>query len=150
MELEQSNLFAGLPTEILAKIRQLARVHNYLGNDVIFPEGQPAEDLYILRDGRVLLTYTLPQDPTTEIRIAQVQPGETFAWSALAQEEKLSARARALDDSSAYVISAKALHSLFHEYPAAGYEVMTRLAGQILQRLRQTRRELRWLHHGAR
>ena len=94
--------------------------------------------------------YTLPQDPSTEIRITQVAPGETFAWSALALGETLSARARAMVDSSAYIIPAAGLHSLFREQPRAGYLVMTRLSQQILTRLRETRKELRWLHQGAR
>jgi len=150
VELEQAALFQGLPAEVLAKIRQLAKVRNYLGNEVIFSEGDPAADFYILRDGKVLLTFTMPHDPATEIRIAQVEPGETFAWAALAREDTLSSKAVALDDSSAYILPARDLHAVLREYPTAGYEVMTRLADRILSRLRQTRKELRWLHHGAR
>jgi CRP-like cAMP-binding protein len=150
MELEQSVLFQGIAGDALQEIRALAKVRNFLGNEVIFEEGDPAHDLYILRDGRVVLTFTLPQDSTTEMRIAQVHPGETFAWPALAKEDTLSARARAMDDSSAFIIPAEELHAIFRRHPAAGYEVMTQLADQILSRLRQSRKELRWLHHGAR
>ena len=150
MELEQSTLFQGIDPAVLVEIRKLARIRNYLGNETIFSEGDPATDFYILRDGKVLLTYTLPHDTETEIRIAQVEPGETFAWAALAKEHTLSSKARALDDASAFILPSKELHDVLRAHPAVGYEVMTRLADRILRRLRETRKELRWLQQGAR
>jgi CRP-like cAMP-binding protein len=150
VEIENATLFGGLPADVLAKVRELARVRDYAAGETIFNEGDPTEDIYILREGSVELTYTLPQDPTTEIRITRVAPGETFAWSALAKGGTLSSHAKALVPSSAYTIPADRLHALFAQHAEAGYEVMTRLAQQILARLRETRKELRWLHHGAR
>lgn len=150
MELEHAVLFGHLSKNLTAKIRGLTRIRAYAPEETIFNEGDAAEDIYILRDGKVELTYTLPQDPSAELRIADVSPGQTFAWSALAQGQTLSAHARARETSSVFIIPAAALHAVFLENPGAGYEVMTRLAQQILDRLRQTRRELRWLHQSAR
>ena len=150
MELDRAILFSGIPAELLDGIGRLARIGDYSRGDTIFNEGDPAADIYILREGEVELSYTLPQDPSSEFRIARIKPGETFAWSALARGETLSAHARALIPSSAFIIPAARLHALLAEHPSAGYEIMTRLAGQILERLRVTRRELRWLHQGAR
>ena len=150
MDLEQCILFRGLEPGITAKIRRLAKVRNCPCGETLFYEGDPATDLYILKDGRVELTYTLPQDPDTELLITNIGPGENFAWSALAQGETLSSHARAVLDSSAYTIPLDELHEIFLEHPQAGYEVMTILAQQILRRLRETRKELRWLHQGAR
>jgi CRP/FNR family transcriptional regulator, cyclic AMP receptor protein len=150
VEIAQATLFLDLSGDVIARVRDLARVHEYAAGETIFNEGDPADDIYILREGFVELTYTLPQDPSTEIRITRISPGETFAWSALAKGGTLSSHARALVASSAYTIPADRLHAFFAERPEAGYEVMTRLAQQILARLRETRKELRWLHHGAR
>jgi CRP-like cAMP-binding protein len=150
VNLENSLLFQGLPRDVLAKIEDLARVDEFKPGERIFREGEPAMDLYILREGKVELTYTLPNDPDTDIRINDVSPGQVFAWSALAKGDTLSAQARAILASSAYIIPAEPLHHVFAEHPYAGYEVMTRLAQQLLQRLRQTRRELRWSHLAAR
>ena len=150
MKLESAILFSGIPGDVLEGINRLARIGDYPQGDTIFNEGEPAEDIYILREGEVELSYTLPQDPTSEFRIARIKPGETFAWSALARGQTLSAHARAMVPSSAFIIPAARLHALLAEHPGAGYEIMTRLAGQILERLRVTRRELRWLHQGAR
>ncbi|MBI4605633.1 MAG: cyclic nucleotide-binding domain-containing protein [Planctomycetes bacterium] len=150
MELEHCVLFRGLSRDVNARIRSLARIQRYARDETLFLEGDPATDIYVLKDGRVELTYTLPQDPTSEILIAHVHPGENFAWSALARGETLSSRARALVDSNVYAIALEELHALFLEHPEAGYQVMTILAQQILRRLRDTRKELRWLHQGVR
>jgi CRP-like cAMP-binding protein len=150
VELETMTFFQGLDPEVVSKIRSAMTVQNYLGNDLIYSEGDPAKDFFILRDGKVLLTCSLPQDAASEIRITQVKPGETFGWAALTHEESVSTRARALDDSSAYAIPAEALHAILREYPQAGYELMRRLFDCIVRRLRDTRDELRWLKQGAR
>jgi CRP-like cAMP-binding protein len=150
MDLERATLFSGVSKEVQEAIACLARISEYACGATIFVENDPAVDIYILREGEVELSYTLPQDPSSEIRIARISPGETFAWSALARGETLSAHARALVASSAFIIPADRLHGLLAQHPAAGYEIMTRLSGQILERLRVTRRELRWLHQGAR
>jgi len=150
VQLEGTELFGGLSPDFLARVKGLAKVCNFSANESIFYEGDPAENIFLLREGKVELTYSLPQDPTTEIRITHILPGGNFAWSALAKGETLSSHARALADSTAFKIPAAALHTLFREFPDAGYEVMTRLAQQILERLRETRKELRWLHQGAR
>ena len=150
MDLDNATLFQGLPKDVLAKIHTLAHVEDYSAGDKIFREGEPAVDLYILREGKVELTYTLPNDPDTDIRISLVAPGEVFAWSALARGDTMTAQARAVVPSKAYIISANALHDVFAEHPYAGYDVMTRLAQQIIERLRLTRRELRWTHLAAR
>jgi CRP-like cAMP-binding protein len=150
VQLEATELFGGLSPDFLGRVLRLAKVCEFSADQSIFYEGDPAEDIFILSEGKVELTYSLPQDPTTEIRITHILPGENFAWSALAKGESLSSHARAMTGSSAYKIPAAALHALFREFPDAGYEVMSRLSRQILERLRETRKELRWLHQGAR
>lgn len=150
MELERTELFVGLSADVIARIQTMARVEYFHEDETIFSEGDTAQDLFVLRSGQVELTYTLPQDPLTAIRIARVMPGENFAWSALAKGDTLSSQARATVNSSVYVIPARKLHALFFEYPFAGYQVMTRLSKLIFSRLRETRKELRWLHQCAR
>ena len=95
VNLENSLLFQGLPRDVLARIEDLARVDEFKSGERIFREGEPAVDLYILREGKVELTYTLPNDPDTDIRINDVSPGEVFAWSALAKGDTAAAKQQA-------------------------------------------------------
>ncbi len=150
MDLNQLTLFRGLNEDVLAKIRSLAKVSEFKAEEQIFAEDEPAVDLYILSEGKVELSYTLPNDAETDIRIVDVSRGHVFAWSALAKGDTLSARACALVPSSAYLIPAEPLHGILRNHADAGYEVMTRLSQQLLARLRQTRLDLRWTHVAAR
>src|SRR5262245_39721593 len=79
VQLEATELFSGLSQDFLGRVRHLAEVCKYSSDESIFYEGDPAEDIFILREGKVELTYSLPQDPTTEIRITHILPGENFA-----------------------------------------------------------------------
>lgn len=150
MELEQAALFSNLSRDVITRIETMARVEFFCEDETIFSEGDVAKDLFVVRSGEVELTYTLPQDAATAIRITHVSPGEDFAWASLAQGETLSSRARAVVATSVFVIPARKLHGLFYEYPFAGYQVMSRLSQEIFNRLRETRKELRWLHQSAR
>lgn len=150
MRLKDVQLFQGLSDDFIRDVEGIARVRSFERDSILFQEGDPATDIFILKKGRVELTYTLPQDPTMEIRIADLTPGDNFAWSALVMGETLSSCAHALTDVEAYTIPAGPLHELFEARAGDGLKVMKRLANQILSRLRQTRVELRWLHQGAR
>jgi len=143
--IRDSWLFEGLPGEVLSRIEELATEKKYPSGTTIFSEGDPADDLYILAQGEVDLTYVLHCRSPVTMRIARVLPGEVFAWSALAQNEKLTADARALVDCTACLIPADKLLEIMNGDPQIGYTVMSRLSQLIAKRLRDTRTELRWI-----
>lgn len=145
MELEQSVLFRGLPRDVLDALTRLATLRDHLGNEIILREGDPAKEVFVVRDGKVLLTCGLPRDTATRVHIAQLDPGESFGWAAILGHDAATAEARALDDSSVYALPAKELREILSRHPAAGFEVMTRLAECLMIRLRRTRKDLRWL-----
>ncbi len=143
--MKDSWLFEGLPVDVVKKINELAVERKYPSGSTIFSEGDPARDLYILGQGEVELTYVLHCRSPVTMRIARVLPGEVFAWSALAQNEKLTADARALADSTAYLIPADKLLEIMEGDHSVGYKIMARLSQLIAKRLRDTRTELRWI-----
>ena len=143
--LESCTLFQGLPATVLQKIGRLVVESEYPADATIFVEGDPATALRILASGEVELDYTLPGRPDVILCITRVSPGEMFAWSALANNATLTARARALAACCVYDIPATPLREILHDHPEAGYKVMTRLAELVASRLRDTREQLRWL-----
>jgi CRP-like cAMP-binding protein len=145
VELEQTAFFEGLEADIIARIREASTIQTYLGTEYVYREGDPARDFYILRDGKVLLTCTTTRKPGAAIRIAQVDPGETFGWAALAGQDLQNTQAQALDDSSAYAIPSRELEEILRDHPAAGCEILLRLFQRVQARLQETRNELRWL-----
>ena len=145
VRLENCTLFQGLPAAVLEEIGRLVIEREYPAEAVIFVEGDPAVELSILASGAVELDYTLPGRADVILRITNVAPGEMFAWSALAGNATLTARARALEASRVYSIPATPLREILHANPEAGYQVMTRVTELVASRLRDTREQLRWL-----
>ena len=144
--LEESSIFAGLTPGVLARIRSFCREQTFEPGTTIFREGESSEHLYVLGSGTVELSCLLPGSTTTTIRITRIAPGDVFGWSALALGEKLTADARAVSESVAYLVPGSRLTEVFDEDPRAGYHVMKCLTQVIARRLRDTRSELRWMH----
>ena len=147
VEWENSEFFvnSGSPS-VLGRLKNVIREQTFLAHESIFNEGDSASDVYILKSGQVELTYTLPTHHETALRITLVRPGELFAWSGLTGGPSLTARARPLEDSEAFVIPADELRKIMDAYPDFGYLVMNRLATLIARRLADTRTQLQWLN----
>jgi CRP-like cAMP-binding protein len=147
--LENCGLFQGLPPELLRRIKEMASEREFPASTTIFSEGEPAAELLILRSGKVQLDYTLPNDPSIKLPITDIRPGDVFAWSALANKRRFTARARTVVDSGIHAIPAAPLREMLAGRPEVGYVVMQRLAALIASRLHETRLQLRWLQPGA-
>lgn len=145
VRLEDCSLFQGIGSDVLARIKALVEEREFPHDATIFCEGEPAQELFLLASGSVALDYTLPADPSVMLPITRVSPGDIFAWSGLANNQSLTARARTEGTSRAYVIPAEPLRNILAAHPDAGYLVMTRLTELIASRLRDTRVQLRWL-----
>ena len=53
--LDTTDLFAALPAEALAELRDRAEVRSYARNQVLFRQGDAAEELFIIDEGRVAI-----------------------------------------------------------------------------------------------
>ena len=146
IELADSELFKGVPPEAFAPVKGLCKTREYNLGEAIFEEDQPAEEVYILKSGKVDLSFTLPQQAqSTHIRITEIHPGEVFGWSALGGAKAWTASASAIHDSVVYCVPAAALKQLMDADPSLGYPVMERMLQLVAGRLRDTRHQLRWL-----
>jgi len=146
LDIARCALFEGIPQEQLAEIASLCRTVRFSKGTTIFREADQADQVFILRSGKVDLTFTLPgKAKGTRVPIRTILPGELFAWSPLVGGEPLSAQADAVEDCEACCIQASELRKLLDAHPEVGYWVMSRLAELIAQRLRDTRAQLRWV-----
>jgi CRP-like cAMP-binding protein len=113
---------------------------------VIFEEGDPANDLYLLLDGSVDLYFTphiTNGHPTpSEILIGEINPGEPFGISALIEPHILSATARAAKPGKILKVNGPALRALCEVDCALGYALMRQVAKAALERLHFTRIQL--------
>ena len=82
-----------ISTEHLEQLSQITHLHNVDKSRVIFREGEVAKHLYLLVFGTVSLEICASGVGCR--RILTVGPGEILAWSALLDQSRLTATARA-------------------------------------------------------
>jgi CRP-like cAMP-binding protein len=86
-EIRDINAFQGLTEEMLAKLAPLVEKIVFDEGDLIFNAGDPAENFYMLKRGKVLLEQ--PIAPQTTISLGSVKPGYSFGWSGMLPEGRV-------------------------------------------------------------
>jgi CRP/FNR family cyclic AMP-dependent transcriptional regulator len=96
---------------------------------VLFRDGDPATEAFLLQDGRVRL---LKQAGRMERSLRVVRPGDLFGESALIRGASRSSTAVALDD----VVTLAFDHATFEQVLATSPEVAGRVLSQLIRRMR--------------
>lgn len=125
--------FAGLAPAHLETIAGCARNARFLSGEVLFRDGDDADELYLVRHGRVAVETHSPQ--TGPIVIATVVEGEILGWSWILPPYRWRFQARAVELTRALEIDAAGLRARCEADTALGYELMKRFAHVIAQRL---------------
>lgn len=132
--------FAGFTPEQQQLLAGCARNHRFDAGAYIFHEGQPANEFFLVRHGRVALEMAAPgQHP---IVFSTLGPGEVVGASWLAAPYKWMFDARAVELTRAIGIDAACLRGKCDADPALGYEMMKRFLPIVIQRLNATRLQL--------
>jgi CRP-like cAMP-binding protein len=135
---KDAELFAGLSDDEIRLVAELAREKNVPAGETLFRLGDPARVLYVVRHGRVELTFPLMvMGEARETRFQSLEPGKVLAWSALVAPHRLTLNARATTDVALLAFERHELLGLFEARPAIGRSVMTNLAGVIATRLHE-------------
>ena len=108
--------------------------------DYIFREGDPADQFYLIREGKVAVEIFAPQ--RTPIIVATLDEGDILGWSWLLPPYQWKLNARALESLRAIALDGKCLRNKCEQNHDLGYEVLKRFARIIEQRLEATRMQL--------
>lgn len=127
--LGRCELFAGLDAEVLADIIGAARPVSLVRHQVLFSEGDPAEELYLVREGRVAILRRAPDG--RESVVAIMGAGDVFGEMSLFDGHGRSADARALDAAQLVAMPYPMLAEAFGASPPALWAVLRLLAGRI-------------------
>ncbi len=143
--LRQVCIFEGLTDSQLEKISSLCREEIHVAGALVCREGDPAEQFYILREGKVALEMGVrlwPEHKIREMTIETLNSGEPFALSALAESAVLTMSARAVDRCRVLALDGADLQHLMDIDHHMGHQIGQGLANLIASRLRDTRLKL--------
>jgi len=108
----------------------------------IIKEGQAADGVYIVRSGAVELMTTVAKDFDLPISILR-EPGDVFGTSALVPPFQYSLSARCVEEGTLFCMETAAVRKLASEDRDIGCQMMTNLAAHFLDRLKETRQEVK-------
>ena len=131
MFIEKSFLFEGMNPELVDAVSEASRQQTFGEGDWLFREGQPAEYLYILEEGRVRLMLG---ERGTLVKTVRT-PGDVFGWSSVVGPAAYTASAQCLTPTRVTRIRGERMNRILERDPGQGLEFYRRLAGLIRQRL---------------
>ena len=135
-QFEHLKLFDNLTIAQSNLIRELfAPVEEYSGA-VIFCQGDPAEFLYVVVEGEVLIEYKPDDGPM--LTIAHIRTDGVVGWSAALSSPKYTSSAVCVTDCSLLRVSGADLRDFCRQHPETGSLLVERLAAVIAIRLRNT------------
>ena len=146
--LGEHEFFRGLDPDALDFIAGCGRTVRFASDEVLFHSGDPADQLLIVRAGRVSVEIHAPDRGA--IVVDTVGEGDILGASWLFPPYRWQFEARALEPTRALSLDATCLRQKCEEDPALGYELMKRLAGVLRRRMNSARMRLLDLYGDAR
>jgi len=140
--LSEFALFRNLPEELLEKVAKLGEEASFSQGDVIFREGEEANQLHFLLDGEIVLKVKLTSRPEHITVSAVRQKFESFGWSGIVSPFHYTASAFCEVDCKVLMIPGEGFMRLLNENPEAGFTVMQRITEIVASRLRNSRQAL--------
>jgi len=133
-------IFKELNEDLLNLLSPLFEAFSCQPGTVIFRQGDPAEFLYLVIDGKVDMSFK-PYDGIP-ITISHVSRGGLFGWSAVLGKDKYTSTAVAIGDIKAFRVHGSNLRKFCREHPKEGKEILERLADGVSSRWKDAHKQV--------
>ena len=133
-------LFDGLDESRLELIAGCGSNCGFDVDEYLFREGEPAATFFLIRRGDVALELFAP--PRGAVTIETLQAGEVVGWSWLFAPYTWHFDARAVSPVRAVAFDGGCLRGKCGDDPALGFDLMSRFAQVMIERLQMTRLRL--------
>ena len=126
--LAQTAFFAGLEAPALEVVAHASDVRELRRNDVLFHQGERADQLFVVERGRIAIANR--SEDGRESLVALMEPGDLFGEMGLFDGAR-SADARALELSSVVAVPYGPVREALERHPAALWSVVELLASRL-------------------
>lgn len=121
--------FSGMDTSLLTAIASATMERSYKAGDVLFIEGDPAEGLYVVREGWLKACKISAKGREQVVRF--VGPGETFNEIGVLSGGKCRASVETLEPSRIWIIQRNVLLHLMEKHPQMAHRITQNLATRV-------------------
>jgi CRP/FNR family cyclic AMP-dependent transcriptional regulator len=132
--------FKGLEERHIQLIVGCATNVRFHEGEIVFHEGDPADQFYFIREGLVAVELMIPQRGFATLQT--VSEGEVLGWSWLLAPYRWRFGARTLQPTRALAFDGKCLRGKCEEDHDLGYELLKRFTNVVTERLEATRLQL--------
>ena len=133
-------IFHGLEEPALELIAGCGSNVHFKPGEVLFREGDPADTFYVIRHGSLAIEAFVPA--RGHVTIETLDAGEVIGWSWLFPPYRSQFDVRALSSVRATAFDGACLRGKCEADHALGYELMSRFAQVLIERLQWTRLRL--------
>ncbi|MBI4282581.1 MAG: cyclic nucleotide-binding domain-containing protein [Chloroflexi bacterium] len=140
--LKEYDFFKELTVAEEEKVLALAARKEYPAGAIIFREGQRAEELLLLEEGKVVLQMQVRAAQSSSYRKATIDfvtPGEMLGWSAIVEPNIYTLTAVSLGRAQVLTINGPKLKALMQNDLHIGQKLLAALVKVIASRLADTR-----------
>lgn len=127
--LEQAPLFSVLRGEDMRDLAGKFHLVRYRRGEVIFREGEPAERLFLIDEGKVKLTIASPTGQ--ELLIAVLGRGQIFGELAVVDRSTREMDARAMQDCKLFSLASDVFWSMIEGRPALARRLLELMARRL-------------------
>ncbi len=139
--LKNYSFFKGFTGEELKKFADIATEASYKAGVQIWKKGESAENLSLLKEGKVLMTmdtYAGPTRPPMQVTVDIVTKGDAMGWSAVVEPYIYTLGARCIDDSQVINFNSAKVKEVLNSDKALGLKFMHAIAKIVAARLTHT------------
>ena len=141
--LAHAKIFEGLGKDALDRLAAIGEQEEHGLGTLVFAEGAPGDKLYVILDGRVRISRTVPG--MGEEALAILGPGDCFGEMALIDEGPRSADARVHERCKLLAIRKEALDDLLFMDKELAYNILWKFVRTFSARLREMDDKLTFL-----
>ncbi len=138
--LQKHPFFAGAPAELIRLVAGCARNHIFHAGEYLFHEGEPANEFFLIREGKVALEIKAPAHPAIVFETLAVGDFAGSSW--LIPPYRWVFDARAVELTRTTGIDAACLRGKCEADHDLGYEMMKRFLPALVKRLQATRLQI--------
>ena len=138
--LQGFQLFQGLDERQLRAVAAIASIEQVPEGSVLLQEGEPADAVRVIQNGRVTVSISVPGQP--DVVVSTLSRGQLLGFSALFDDRRWTASGRALKACTLVVIPGPELIELGERDHAIGYHLMRNALESVANQLRDARLQL--------